>query len=149
MADTLRAQLSAGDKRARVVDDAVSVLEAEIQDKGGLGGLAIKGAFAILRGTRPGFVRHVVDKLFDDFLDAFEAPYADSIAQGLPPGGLVVARKAEVASRLLRAADDRVRQADNLALQKTYDKLRPTAQKHVEEAAPRLAALIDRHASAH
>lgn len=146
MAETLKAQFDGGEKRARIIDDAVDVIEAEIKDKGGLGGLAIKGAFALVKGTSPGFVRSVVDKLFDEFLGAFEAPYAQAIAEGRSPGALIASQKSQVASDLLRATDARIRKADNNALQKAYEKLRPSAQKHVEEAAPRLAGLLDRHA---
>lgn len=147
MAETLQTQFSDGQKRSRIVDDAVSVIEAEIQDKGGLAGLAVKGAFALVKGTSPGFVRQVVAKLFDEFLSAFEGPYSQAVAEGRSPGALIVPEKSKVASDLLRATDERVRRMDNKALRKAYEKLRPTAQKHVEDAAPRLAGLLDRHAS--
>jgi hypothetical protein len=47
----LRDQLGQGDKRAAVIKDANDVLEMEVQDKGGLTGVAIRGAFAIVKGV--------------------------------------------------------------------------------------------------
>jgi hypothetical protein len=32
-------------------------------------------------------------------------------------------------------------------IRKTYDKLRPTAKKHVSASAPRLGQMLDRHVS--
>ena len=40
-------------KRQQVVDDAIKVVEAEVSDKGGLGGMAIKAAYAMARASRP------------------------------------------------------------------------------------------------
>jgi hypothetical protein len=41
---SLREQLGSGDKRSQFVEDGVKVLDQEVADKGGLGGIAIKGA---------------------------------------------------------------------------------------------------------
>ena len=41
---SLREQMGTGDKRSAVIADACQVLDAEVADKGGLSGIAIKGA---------------------------------------------------------------------------------------------------------
>lgn len=148
MTTPLRDQFRDPATRARVLDDALKVLEAEVGDKGGLGGMAIKATFGLVKSAGPGLLHKALDRLFDDFIDAFEGPYERAVAQGKSPGALVVAEKHEIAMKLLSVTDGKVQRAGNPVLQKAYDKLRPSAQKHVEDAAPRISGLLDRHAQA-
>lgn len=147
MPPTLREQFQPAQKRAQLIDDAVALLDAEVGDKSGLGGIAVKAAFSVLKATGGSFIRKAIDKLFDDFVAALEDPYARATGAGLTPGGLIEREKTQVAASLLRVADDKVKGANNTTVQKAYEKLRPAAQKHVEAAAPRIAALLDRHAA--
>lgn len=142
---TLRERLGHGDKRSRVIDDACRVLDQEVDDKSGLSGLAIKGAYKLVQGIKPGFVRQVVDHLLDDFLDALEPTYQEAIARNVSPGEHLKANSSRVADALLAVTDKRATRADNAVVKKTYDKLRPSAKKQVEAAAPRLADLLERH----
>src|SRR5688572_11222314 len=45
---TLREQLGSGDKRNAVIEDALKVLDQEVDDRGGITGLAIKGAYKVV-----------------------------------------------------------------------------------------------------
>jgi hypothetical protein len=60
---------------------------------------------------------------------------------------LLVKESPAVAGALLSVTDRKAEKADSEMVKKTYNKLRPTAQKHVEAAAPRLAKLLDKHAA--
>lgn len=144
---SLKEQLGSGDKRVAVVADACRVLDAEVADKGGLSGLAIKGAYAIVQGIKPGFVRDVVDHLLDEFLDGIDPIYQEAVAKGERPGPYLHKNAGRVADALLGVTDRKAARADRATLKKTYERLRPTAKKHVEAAAPRLAGMLDRHAA--
>ncbi len=144
---TLRERLGHGERRSRVVDDALEVLELEVKDKSGLSGLAVKGAYALVKGIRPNFLRQVVDHLLDEFLDALEPFVAEAKDSGVGVGTLVRKKGGEVAEALLKITDRKAKNAENKVIQKTYDKLRPTAEKHVEAAAPRLGDLLAKHAA--
>lgn len=133
--------------RSRVVADAVSVLEAEVKDKSGLGGLAIKAAFGVVQGVSPGIITRLVNGLLDDFSRSLEPFYQGAVGSGKSPGSGVIAQPAAVANALLAVTDRRAARANGDVVKKTYEKLRPTAQKHVEAAAPRLGGLLDRHAA--
>jgi hypothetical protein len=137
--------LGTGDRRGRVIDDCCEVLDQEVADKGGLSGVAIKAAFNLLKGVKPGFVREVVDTLLDDFLGALDPLYQEAVASGQKPGPFLDANRDRVAEALLAVTDRRAERAERMVIKKTYNKLRPTAKKHVEAAAPRLARLLDRH----
>jgi hypothetical protein len=142
---TLKEQLGSGEKRQQVIDDAIKVLDAEVADKGGLTGLAVKGGYKVVQGIRPGFVKDVVSGLLDDFLDAMDPIYQEAKQKGRAAGGYLLENKGRMAEGLLGVTDRKAARADGV-LKKAYEKLRPLAKGQVEAAAPRLADLLERHA---
>ena len=147
MPEALLSQVQAPGKRQALIADAEKVLDEEVADKSGLSGVAIKTAFKVVKGVRPGFIRDVIDSLLDDFLTKVDPVYQRAIADGLSPGALVEKERSIVASALLGVTDDKAARSSSEMIKKTYNKLRPTAQKHVESATPRLAKLLDKHAA--
>jgi hypothetical protein len=144
----LREQLGTGDKRRKVIDDACNVLEQEVADKSGLTGIAIKTAYKVVKGIRPGFVPEVVDGLLDEFLDAVEPLYQEAVANQRPPGSGVRENPSRVADALLAVTDRKAEKAKSQVVKSAYEKLRGSAKKQVEAACPRLAGLLERHAAA-
>ena len=143
---SLKEQLGAGEKRQQVIEDAIKVLDAEVADKGGLTGLAVKGGYKVVQGVRPGFVKDVVTGLLDDFLEAMDPLYQEAKQKGRPAGAYLVENKGRMAEGLLGVTDRKAQRADNGMLRKAYEKLRPMAKGQVEAAAPRLAQLLEKHA---
>ncbi len=148
-ADTLHSHLLAdSNKRPRLLDDCVRLIDAEVGSKGGLSGLAIKAAYKIVQAVKPGFVREAMDSLLDDFVKRLEPFYAQHRSGGGEPAKFTDAlskRPADVADALLGITDDRAKRAKNPNIKATYDKLRPQAKKHVEEAVPRLGRTLSPH----
>ena len=148
--DTLEGHLlSDASKRPRLLDDCVRVIDAEVYSKGGLSGLAIKGAYKIVQAVKPGFVREAMDHLLNDFVKRLEPFYAQhrDLNGGDPKKftDYLSKRPGEVADALLGITDDRARNAKNPNIKATYNKLRPQAKKHVEEAVPRVGSTLSRH----
>ncbi len=146
MVSSLKEQLSSPDKRKALVNDALDLLNAEVKEKSGLSGLAVKGAFKIIQGVQPGFLHRVIEHLLDDFLEQIDPFYQSALSDGLTPGGLLVSQKSKVASALLSVTDRKAEKTTVELVKRTYKKLRPAAVKHVETASPRLATLLDKHA---
>ncbi|HEY8944469.1 MAG TPA: hypothetical protein VIM73_09410 [Polyangiaceae bacterium] len=144
---SLTEQLGSGDKRQAVINDALQVLEQEVGDKSGLTGIAIKGAYKLVQGIKPGFLRQVVDHLLDDFLVALDPVYQEAVAKKVPAGPHFVEQKSRVADALLAVTDRRAQRAESATLKGGYEKLRSIAKKQVEAAAPRLSAMLERHAA--
>jgi hypothetical protein len=142
---SLRERLATGNKRNQVIDDALVVLDQEVADKSGLTGMAIKAAFGMVKGVKPGFLREVVDHLLDDFVDALEPIASEATEKGERPSVYLEAHRAQVADALLAITDRKAQNAKNRAIKATYERLRPTAKKHVEAAAPRLGRLLEKH----
>ena len=143
---SLPEQLSS-EKRQAVIDDAVKVLDQEVGDKSGITGIAIKSAYKVVQGIKPGFIRQVVDALLDEFLTALDPVYQEAAANKRPAGAYLVEQKSRVADALLAVTDARAKKTDSSIIKGTYDKLRSLAKKQVEAAAPRLASLIEKHAA--
>ena len=146
MTTPLKDQVDSDAKRSAIIEDALRVLEQEVNDKSGISGLAIKGAFKMVKGIQPGFLRRVVDHLLDDFLGALDPIYQEALSEKKAPGKHLEQNAGRVADALLSITDARADRAQRAVIKKTYGKLRPTAKKHVEAAAPRLGAMLERHA---
>ena len=144
---TLREQLSSGQKRHEVIEDACRVLDQEVADKRGIGGMAIKAAYKVVKGVKPGFIYEVVNNLLDDFVDALDPIYQEALAAGQAPAQYLGSHRGQMADALLSITDARAKRAKNATIKKLYEKLRPSAKKHVEAAAPRLGQMLERHAS--
>jgi hypothetical protein len=141
----LKEHLNSPSVRQAVVDDACRVLENEVSGKSGLGGIAVKAAFKVLKGVKPGFVREVVDALLDEFMDALDPLYQDAERNQTTPTAHFSADSSRVADALLSVTDRRAIQSKRPALRAAYDRLRPTAARHVEAAAPAIGGLVERH----
>jgi hypothetical protein len=139
--------LTSESKKTAVVDDCVALIDAEVEAKGGLTGLVVKAGYKTVQGIKPGFVRQVVTDLLPEFAQALEPIYQE--AKGTGPGMRehFKANAPRVADALLDITDEKAKRAKSGMVKVTYDKLRSTAKKNVEAAVPRLAAMIEKHAS--
>lgn len=143
---TLHELLGSGEKRGKLITDALVVLDAEVDDKGGLSGIAIKTAYKIVKGVSPSFLPQVMDHMLDDFLNALDPLYQEALSKSVAPRKHLETNPGRVADALLGITDARARRAKNQMVKGTYDKLRGQAKKHVEAAVPRLGQLFERHA---
>jgi hypothetical protein len=139
-------QVERDGKRKQVIEDALRILDAEVADKSGLSGLAVQGAYRVVKGISPGFLTQVVDHLLEDFLRALDPVYQEALEKGASPGPYLVQQSSRVADGLLAVTDQRAQRSGRAVVKKTYEKLRPTAKRHVEAAMPRLGDLLERHA---
>jgi hypothetical protein len=145
MTAEIDALLSDAARRDALVRDLAHVVEDEVGSKKGLSGLAIKAAFALVTGVRPGFLRDAINHLLDGSVAGVGPLIERGRGQGHGIGASLRENPAETASALLRVVDDKAGKASNQALRKAYERLRGSAQKQVEEAVPRLADTLDRH----
>ena len=134
--------------RNQVVNDCVRTLEAEVESKKGLSGLAVKGAFKVISAVKPGFVKAVVAGLLDEFVEELEPFYADWSATGEESfGSYLEGADHKVANALLGVTDKRAIKTEHVAAKKAYDKLRPSGVEHVRAAMPRVGKLLDQYLS--
>jgi hypothetical protein len=137
-------------RRERVVEACLRLIDEEVKSKGGLSGIAVKGAYGVVKAVKPKFVPEVVDGMLDEWVERLEPFWTSWTADG---GGrafpdYLVGRKGDVAEALLGVTDGRARQSRNGSLRRMYEKMRPSAKKHVEEAVPRLGRMIEKEMAA-
>jgi len=144
---TLTESLTDPSKKPAIVDDCCKLIDEEVADKSGLSGLAIKAGYGAVKGVKPGFVRHVVEDLLPEFAKALEPIHGEAVAQSKSVSAHFTANTARAADALLGITDAKAKHAKSAVVKGTYEKLRPTAKKHVEQAIPRLGKLIEKYAS--
>ena len=144
----ISSKLSDPTHRQAIVRDAERVLQAEVSDKRGLSGAAVKATFRMVSGLKPGLIPMTIDALLDDFAHQVDPFYNEW--RGDPAGRSCrehfAARGAAVADALLSITDERARKSQHRALVKAYQKLRPKGHQHVVAAMPRVGDLIEKYA---
>lgn len=137
--------LSDPKKKPEIIKDCVTLIDDEVSSKGGLSGIAVKAGYAAVKGIKPGFIAEVVDKLLPDFAKNLDPIWDEGKKTG-NAGRFLEQNRARVADALLSITDARSKNAKSSLVRGTYEKLRGSAKKNVEEAVPRLAKLLGKHA---
>jgi len=132
-------------KKAVVVDDCLALIDAEVAEKGGISGLAIKAGYAAVKGVKPGFIKQAVNDLLPDFAQALEPLYQEAKSGNRPVAEFFNANTGRVADALLAITDGKASRSKSGVVKGTYDKLRGSAKKNVEAAVPRLGKMIEKH----
>lgn len=132
-------------KKAAIIKDCCTLIDEEVAAKGGLSGLAVKAGYAAVKGIKPGFIAEVVDKLLPEFSAAMDPIWDESKKQPNPVNHFT-GQKSRVADALLAVTDGKSKNAKSALVRSTYEKLRGSAKKNVEEAIPRLGKLLEKHA---
>lgn len=148
MADNLKTILLDSAKRPTIVSDFSTLIDEEVDAKSGVSGTVIKTGYATVKKIKPGIIESAVDSLLDDFTAELEPFYADFKASGGSDfASYLPTRSEEASNALLSVTDARAEKSSRDSIKKVYNKLRPKGQENVEEALPRIGALIDKHSS--
>ena len=133
--------------RPELLNACEQLVDAEVASKRGLSALPIKGGFKAVKAVSPGFIRQVVDALFDRFVEQLEPFYASWVEGGRSGsfGAHLRRNDTAVADGLLAVTDRRAAESKMKSIKKVYDKLRPTAQGHVKAGIPRMGDVLDRY----
>lgn len=132
-------------KKAEVIKDCLALIDAEVKDKGGISGLAIKAGYGTVKGIKPGFVEKAVEDLLPEFARVLDPIYADAKSQNKPVSEFFSSNSGRVADALLSITDAKAARAKSGVAKSAYDKLRGSAKKNVEQAVPRLGQLVEKY----
>ncbi|MCL2723680.1 MAG: hypothetical protein FWD69_04500 [Polyangiaceae bacterium] len=134
-------------KKPQIIKDCCELIDAEVKDKGGISGLAIKAGYGAVKGIKPGFIEGAVTDLVPEFAKVLEPIYADAKSQNKPVAEFFSSNTGRVADALLSITDAKAARAKSGVAKGAYEKLRGAAKKNVEQAVPRLGRLIEKHAN--
>jgi hypothetical protein len=144
---SLSKQLLAEPVRSAVVADLVDVVQQEVGDKKGLSGTAVKAGYGAARKVMPDLTERGVKRMLPDVVRTLDPYWRDFQAAGGGDFGQYLAgRGPEAAEALLAVSDSKVQSTSREPLKKAYKPLRGKAGGHVQEALPRLGAVIQKHA---
>ncbi len=141
-------KLLAPEVRPLLVTDCVALIDQSVKSTKGFTGIAVKGAYSSVKMIKPRFVEGVVDALLDEWIEklaVFEKEHADKRIPGALSAYLIQER-ARVSEALVEVTDARAGTTKHKTAAKFYQRLRPSALAHVEQAIPDLAALVDKYA---
>ncbi|KYC41929.1 hypothetical protein WA1_18095 [Scytonema hofmannii PCC 7110] len=136
--------LSNPNKKDMVVADCTKLLDEQVASMGGLSGLALKAGYAAVKGIAPSYCTEAIERLLPQSFTALDPIWNEGVQTGDPVGHLVQNRS-RTAEALLSVTDGRIEKSDNTTVRGVYSKLRNSAKKHVEEAVPGLAKVIDNY----
>lgn len=138
--------------RPHIIHDCVLVLDEEVSRKSGVTGLMIKGGFKVIKNLKGGkMIDGLIDFLLDEFMEALDPFYQEykqlDTSRRESFSSFLTAQRARAAEAMLSVTDKRRQRASTKVLIKTYDSLRPTALKHVEEGVPAVGRLVEKYIS--
>jgi hypothetical protein len=127
--------------------EVADLVDGEVARHGGLSGLALKAALGMVKAVKPGVIVETAEGLLPEFAKALD-PLLARREPGTPWPTFFAERSSEVVTALLAITDERARRTSHQTLAKAYEKLRPSAEKHVLAALPAIAALVERYVPA-
>ncbi|MCK5688631.1 hypothetical protein KAI87_05130 [Myxococcota bacterium] len=141
---TLKSILLTPENRPTVIQECVALIDREVANKRGLTGVAVKGAYGIVKKVKPSIISEATSRLLDPFVEKMEPFFKDALDAKSSVESYFGKNSTEVANALLGVTDARIDDTETKIIKKTYAKLRPSGLKHTSEAVPAVGELIDR-----
>ncbi len=131
-----------------VLTDGLRVLDGEIARRSGIGGMAIKGAYKVIKNVQGGrtletAVKSLMPEVIDK-LDPYVARFQEE-GKGKTWEEYLRPHYDTLADDLLAVTDRKIQGTDNRAIRGTYNKLRPKARKEVIASLPALTRMMERY----
>ncbi len=135
------------ENRPAVVRDCARLIDDEVARKTGITGMAIKGGYKIFKKVKPGIVEEAMDSLLDEFVEKLDPIYEEYRTghAGESLESFLVSRGPRIADTLLEITDARAKHSEHRVVKKAYYKLRPMAEKQIQEALPAVSRLVEKY----
>jgi hypothetical protein len=147
MPATLPEILLSPETQPQVVADSLALIDAELADKSGISGNAVKLAYKTVSSFASGYIRETVESMLPEAAARLQPYWADFRADGGAAFGDYLAKRGdEVAESLLSITDTWAEESSKAIVVKAYRAVRSGAAKHVEAALPRLGDLVLKYA---
>jgi len=131
-----------------VLADSLRVLDEEVARRSGIGGMAIKGAYKVVKNVQGGrILEKAVRALIPEFIDKLDPYYRQFQQDGAGKAWEEYLRPhyLTISDDLLSVTDRKIQGTDNRMVRGTYDKLRPKARKEVVASMPALTRMMERY----
>nr|WP_026072703.1 hypothetical protein [Nodosilinea nodulosa] len=130
--------------KVKVVDDCALLIDRHVAAKSGLGGMALKAAYGVVKGIDATYVPGAIYRILPELVKALEPMWAEGLQAGDPVAHLSQ-NQTQTAEVILGITDQRVAKTDKGLVRSSYNKLRQSVKGDVEEAVPGLAEILGAH----
>ncbi len=141
---TLSEQIQNEDVKAAIVTDCVLLMDEQVSDKGGLGGIALKTAYGVIKSFDPYYIPGAIERLLPEALAAIEPIWVEGVESG-DPVKFLTDNCSRTADLLLSTTDAKIQRGAGSVVRSTYNKLRNSVKGDVESAVPGLAKILGTH----
>ncbi len=131
-------------KKKMVVAECTNLLDVQVAKMQGISGIALKAGYTAVKGLAPNYCAEAIERLLPESLTAIDPIWSEGVQTGDPVGHLSH-NSDRTADALLNITDVKIEKSKNTTVRGVYSKLRKSAKKHVEEAVPNLAKIIDNY----
>jgi hypothetical protein len=144
---SLNDYLSDAAVQENVIADCRQLMDDQVAGKKGLGGMAIKAAYKVIKGLGPDYLKKAIAGLLPSVCTALDPIWEEGVQSGDPVAHLSQ-NTSQTADAVLSVTDERIAQSSNKPVKGAYNKLRKSVKSDVEEAIPGLAKIIGTYAKA-
>ncbi|MEB3229948.1 MAG: hypothetical protein VKJ64_02990 [Leptolyngbyaceae bacterium] len=137
--------LSDSTVKDKVIADCIQLMDEQVTAKKGIGGMALKTAYRVIKGLGPNYLSSAVNTLLPTVCDAID-PIWDDAVKSDDAVEYLSQNRSEVADQLLGVTDARIAKSSNKAVKGAYNQLRKSIKGDVEDAVPGLAKIIATYA---
>ncbi len=127
--------------RAKLINACVDLIDTQVAAKGGLGGVALKTAYGVVKGLGASYIPGAIERLLPEMLTALDPLWSEGAATG-DAAAYLKEHRALTADSLLSVTDTRIAHSSNSLIKTTYQRLRQSVKGDVEAAVPGLADIL-------
>jgi hypothetical protein len=132
--------------KTQVVTDCAHLIDRQVAAKGGLGGMALKAAYGMVKGIDAGYVPGAVGRILPEVVAALDPMWAAGVQAG-DPVAYLSQNQAQAADVILGTTDRRIANTGNGLVKSSYNKLRQSVKGDVADAVPGLAQILGTHSA--
>ena len=141
----LKAILNCKDVKGNVIADCRQLMDKQVASKKGLGGMALKTTYGVVKGIGPSYLADAIGGLLPAICDALDPIWEEGLQNG-NPAEYLAQHDSRSAEMILGVTDARIEKSSNKVVRGAYNKLRKSVKGDVEEAVPGLAQIISTYA---
>lgn len=130
--------------REKVVNDCTQLIDEQVAAKPGLGGVALKATYGVVKNIQPGYISGAINRLIPAVCASVEPIWQEGLKAG-DPVAYLSQNQSRTADAILHTTDVRAEKTSNKVVRSSYNKLRKSIKGDVEAAVPGVAQILGRH----
>ncbi|MEO1521144.1 MAG: hypothetical protein AAFU78_10245 [Cyanobacteria bacterium J06633_2] len=131
--------------RTSIANDCASLIDEQVAAKSGMGGLALKATYGVVKGVGKEYIPGAIGRLLPDAFAALDPIWVEGVQSG-DPVNYLSQHRTRTADMLLSVTDTRIEKSNNKIVRSAYNKLRNSVKTDVEASVPGLAKIIHSYA---